>query len=97
MLGEYQRRGIGQQLTRVVVSRLVESGMRSMLTWVLADNMPARRFYEALGGQYVREQVTTIGGASLTEVAYGWKDVSVRLASSSQSRNPSRPRGEDKP
>ena len=76
LLEDYQRRGIGRQLTEAVVSSLVELGMRSMLTWVLTDNTPARRFYEALGGQYVREQEIIIGGASLVEVAYGWKDLS---------------------
>ena len=68
--------GIGRQLTEAVVSRLLELDLRSMLVWVLADNAPARRFYEALGGRYVREQPITIGGASLVEIAYGWKDIS---------------------
>ena len=76
LLDNYQRRGLGRQLTEAVVSSLVESGMRSILTWVLTDNMPARRFYEALGGRYLREQKIIIGGASLFEVAYGWRDLS---------------------
>ena len=84
---EYQRRGIGRQLTEAVVIRLVASGMRSMLTWVLTENFPARRFYEALGGRFVREQDITIGGASLVEVAYGWKDISVLIASSFHDSN----------
>ena len=76
LLEESQRRGIGRLLTAAVVRRLVGSSMRSMITWALAENMPTRRFYEALGGEYVREQDITIGGASLVEVAYGWKDIS---------------------
>ena len=76
LLEEYQRRGIGRLLTAAVVSRLVGSSMHSMLTWALAENAPTRLFYEALGGQYVRQQDITIGGASLVEVAYGWKDIS---------------------
>ena len=89
LLEEYQRRGIGRQLTEAVVSRLVGSGMGSILIWVLADNAPARHFYEAIGGQFVREQDITIGGASLVEVAYGWKDISVLVATSSHGRNSS--------
>ena len=89
LLEEYQRRAIGRQLTGVVGSRLVGSGMRSMLTWVLADNTPAHHFYEALGGQFVREQDITIGGTSLVEVAYGWKDIGVLLAASSHEANSS--------
>ena len=76
LLQEHHRRGVGRQLTAVVASRLLEAGKRSMLIWVLTENIAARRFYEALGGEYVREQAIAIGGASLTEVAYGWKDIS---------------------
>ena len=76
LLPEHQLRGIGRQLTAAVASRLLAEGMRSMLIWVLTENMAARRFYEALGGEYVREQQIEIGEASLTEVAYGWRDMS---------------------
>jgi hypothetical protein len=47
--------------------------MTSLLVWVLATN-PARKFYERLGGQLVYETPTTIAGASLIEVGYGWMD-----------------------
>ena len=70
-----QRKGVGKELTKAVGRRLTESGLRSMLVWVLAENTSARRFYEALGGEYVREQTMAIGGANLVEVAYGWKDI----------------------
>jgi hypothetical protein len=52
--------------------------MNSMLVWVLRDN-PSRGFYEALGGEYVREQAITIGGANLIELAYGWPDTMALL------------------
>lgn len=76
LLREHQGQGIGSALARAVASRLIETKRRSMLVWVLAAN-PSRRFYEALGGQYVRSQNVTIGGAQLEEVAYGWPDVRV--------------------
>jgi hypothetical protein len=44
-----------------------------MIVWVMRDNQPARRFYERLGGVYVRTQPTTIGPATLEEVSYGWR------------------------
>ena len=47
---------------------------RAVLIWVLAANAPARAFYEALGGRYLREQQIEIGGVALPEVAYGWPD-----------------------
>ena len=50
-------------------------GLDSMIVWVLAENRPARRFYEALGARLVTERHVEIGGASLPEVAYGWSDI----------------------
>jgi L-amino acid N-acyltransferase YncA len=73
LLDDWKRRGIGRQLTVTLVTQLVQAGFASLLIWVLAEN-PSRRFYEALGGQQVREQPVTIGGVQLIEVAYGWLD-----------------------
>jgi GNAT superfamily N-acetyltransferase len=78
LLQAYQRQGIGRLLTRALVKRLVQVGMNSMLLWVVAAN-PARRFYEALGGQPVKTKQIEIGGAILDEVAYGWTDIGVLL------------------
>ena len=52
----------------------MQAGMPSMLIWVLAKN-PSRAFYEALGGQRVYEKQIVIGGETLVEVAYGWRDI----------------------
>ena len=75
LLPEYQRLGIGLKLVVATVDWLVESGFNSIMVWVLAENRPARRFYEALGGEYIQEKQITIGGVALPEVAYGWKDL----------------------
>lgn len=75
LLAGYQRHGIGRKLTAAVAGRLLEAGTGSMLVWVLAENSLARRFYESLGGEFVRQQEITIGGATLVEVAYGWADI----------------------
>ncbi len=77
----YHRQGIGRQLTISVVERLVEHGMNSLLIRVLKANTPARRFYEALGGQLVLEEQIEDLDAVLEQVAYGWRDVSVLLNS----------------
>jgi hypothetical protein len=53
--------------------------MTSLLVWVLADN-PARKFYEALGGQYVYDKQVSIGNARLVEVAYGWRNARILVA-----------------
>jgi hypothetical protein len=56
-----------------MVGGLREMGFADMVVWVLRDNAPGRRFYERLGGVYVREQSITIASTSLKEVAYGWR------------------------
>jgi L-amino acid N-acyltransferase YncA len=71
LLRGVQGRGIGRRLTEAVARHLEDRGMRSMLVWVLSAN-PARSFYEALGGRYLGEQQLEMGGATMTEVAYGW-------------------------
>ena len=69
-----QRHGVGRRLVAALCSWFLSRGWRSMLTWVLADN-PSRNFYEALGGEEVRVETIAIGGTELTEVAYGWSDI----------------------
>jgi ribosomal protein S18 acetylase RimI-like enzyme len=76
LFAQFQRRGLGRQLTQAVARRLLKAGISSMLVWVLADN-PGRAFYEALGGTYLSEKKITIGEKELVEVAYGWRDIRV--------------------
>jgi len=74
VLKEFQGQGIGASLVRNVVDGLQGLNITSMLVWVLADN-PYRKFYERLGGVFLREKVIELGGASLKEKAYGWSNV----------------------
>jgi hypothetical protein len=46
-----------------------------MIVWVLAANI-YRSFYETPGGQIVGEKEVDFGGKNLTEIAYGWRDLS---------------------
>jgi hypothetical protein len=55
--------------------------MDSLLIRVLKENVPARRFYEALGGQLVLEEQFEDRGAVLVRVGYGWRDASELLGS----------------
>ena len=80
LLPEYTRMGIGRQLLLSMAECLHLQGMHAMLIWVLAQN-PARYFYEALGGVYLREQPIAIGPQTLPEVAYGWPDLAGLLHS----------------
>ena len=69
-----QRHGVGRALVRAVAQRLADADMQGMLVWMLQGNMGARRFYEALGAQFVREAMSPFGGVFVPEVAYGWAD-----------------------
>jgi GNAT superfamily N-acetyltransferase len=73
ILDAFQRHGHGRELVKAVVTGLREMRLDDMIIWVLRDNQPARRFYERLGGVYVRAQPTTIDSATLEEVSYGWR------------------------
>jgi len=75
VLREAQARGHGRRLVQAVVSGLRELALTDMIVWVLRENAGARRFYERLGGVYVRAQPITIGSALLQEVSYGWKSL----------------------
>jgi ribosomal protein S18 acetylase RimI-like enzyme len=76
ILREYQGKGIGRQLTEAIVRRLLQEGKLSMSVWVLERN-PACRFYESLGGKRIFEKEIIIGDTTLTELAYGWKDMNI--------------------
>ena len=70
--------GIGRRLTLAMVEGLLQMGFDSMILWVFAVN-PARRFYEALGGQLVKSNQFEINGVFIDEVAYAWPDIRTLL------------------
>lgn len=70
---EAQGRGVGRALMGGGFRALREAGLQTALLWVLADNAPGRAFYARLGGEVVGEQTFELGGATLREVAYGWR------------------------
>ena len=74
VLKSRQGTGVGRALVREVARYLVQSGLPSMIVWVLEAN-PYRRFYAKLGGTAARRRTATVAGAPLPEVGYGWKDV----------------------
>jgi len=74
VLASAQRRGIGRSLTRAAAAFLQAAGMTRLTAWVLAENWPARQFYERLGGM-VRDEKTVTLGQPMQEVAYFWEDI----------------------
>lgn len=70
LLERVKRHGVGRRLMIGVFDHLAAHGFRSVGLWVLKDNMPARRFYEMLGGTAGPEQSFDLRGQMVTEVAY---------------------------
>jgi hypothetical protein len=71
---------VGRQLVGAVARHFVDHGVNSMLLWTFAENRAARGFYESLGGVPVAEDGFELGGAWLSEVAYGWKSLDLLLS-----------------
>jgi GNAT superfamily N-acetyltransferase len=76
VLATHQGRGIGRRLVSVIVERLNQIDINSMLAWVLIGNS-ACQFYLALGGQQIAEKQVEIGGTFLDAVAYGWLNTAI--------------------
>ncbi|MGL5941332.1 MAG: GNAT family N-acetyltransferase [Waterburya sp.] len=76
ILVAYQRQGIGRSLVQLIADKLSQSGINSILVWVLAEN-PAAKFYQALGGQQVAQKLIKISGIEFEEIAYGWNDIAI--------------------
>ena len=80
LLPGHWRRGIGLTLVGATARSLIDLGLSSMVVWVLAENWPARRFYEVLGGRYFRRRLTSIAVSPLQEVSYGWPELSILIS-----------------
>lgn len=76
VLKNHQRRGIGAGLVSTLATKLSHFGIYSMLVWVLEHN-PYRRFYEKIGGMYLRKQRMPFSGEMLDTIAYGWIDTNL--------------------
>lgn len=69
-----QGQGIGTALLNELATSLRSKGLHSMVVWVLEQN-PAKHFYSRTGALLLTSQDIEIGGVTLTEVAYGWRDL----------------------
>ncbi len=67
-----QRHGVGQELALTLREALLMESFSSMIVWVVERNLPAVSFYKRLGGIQVTQKTTNIGGAELSELAFGW-------------------------
>ena len=74
LLEAEQGKGIGRKLVEAVVDDLLEKKLNSMIIWALQEN-PACYFYEKLGGKKIDTAEIEIDGQKLSEIAYGWDDL----------------------
>ena len=72
---EAQRQGVGTGLMAAMARFLVDRGMAGASLWVARDNLPARRFYDRLGGTVWAEKEDARLDFVLPEVAYAWRDI----------------------
>ncbi len=78
---QWQRSGIGKRMMHKAARSLQAMGCQRCVIWVIDGNSQARNFYEELGGEILIEQDFSWDGLDLTEVAYGWRELNVLMAS----------------
>ena len=68
----YWRQGIGKKLWQETVAQISKLGFRTADLWVLSENQPARRFYEAMGCRLDSHMTKMIDcdGQSIPKVRY---------------------------
>jgi ribosomal protein S18 acetylase RimI-like enzyme len=74
-----QRRGLGRRLLVAAANVFADMGARSLMISTLRDNLPARRFYEHLGGKAESPRREPGPGGLLYEVSYVWPDIRTLL------------------
>jgi ribosomal protein S18 acetylase RimI-like enzyme len=70
-----KRRGLGVRLMQAMADALSQDGFAQVGLWVIEQNAPARRFYEALGGREAAKKDQAFGSTSLVELGYVWNSV----------------------
>ena len=68
----HQRGGVGRRLLEASFDALRSAGASSVSIVVLAANVPARRFYERVGGREVGATDVDEDGVALPAVTYEW-------------------------
>ncbi len=76
LLKDFHGRGYGKALFQGAVDALGAAGHSAMRLWVLEAN-PTRGFYERMGGKLLEQKDITFRGTTLSEVAYGWTQLSI--------------------
>ena len=77
-----QGRGIGRLLLRRMAEELAGRGFARLHVGVLSANLPARAFYEAMGGEEIGQRTFDEEGHLLPGCVYEWSDLGELRSSS---------------
>jgi ribosomal protein S18 acetylase RimI-like enzyme len=72
-----QNYGLGRALLGAAARVFQAQGAKSLSLSVLSGNLPARGFYEHLGGEAIAETPSRGWGAGVTETIYRWGDIAL--------------------
>ncbi len=73
-----RKSGMGRGLVRAAARGLFSRGIASMMLWTL-EGYASNTFYPRLGGKIVGRRKAMIGGNEVSDLAFGWEDVSTIL------------------
>jgi ribosomal protein S18 acetylase RimI-like enzyme len=76
LLAALKRRGIGRALFEQFTALLAGRGFKSCGLWTLSVNVPARRFYEAIGGRTGETRIDRRNNLAYEDISYTWDDIS---------------------
>ena len=75
VLPDRQGQGIGRVLLTEASKELATMGFTKLQIGVLTANVPARRFYEAMGGHEIGQRTIAEQGHLLPGTVYEWTDI----------------------
>jgi ribosomal protein S18 acetylase RimI-like enzyme len=82
VLPDWQGHGLGRRLLREAASQLATLGFSTLHIGVLTANLPARRFYEAMGGCEIGQRMFDEEGDLQPETVYAWPDIAALIGES---------------
>lgn len=76
VLASHHKMGIGRRLVGSAADLWLKRGGETLAVGVLAENLKARRFYEALGARFVKTGTYVWDGHELPDAIYVFEDLS---------------------
>jgi ribosomal protein S18 acetylase RimI-like enzyme len=73
ILRSHARRGLGRRLMHALATAMEGQGGGAIALWSLADNRPARAFYEAIGGRLIATRAERERGGRNILAGYRWR------------------------